>query len=74
MSGWNKRFGWYELTSTKAHWWARLRLHCMPMEFFASVLRERGLEVPKVERAWLAVRAPESQVYGAIALIRKLEG
>ena len=74
MSGYNVETGVFELTYTIAHYWLRrmdIPNQCdqdkESMEYIACILRWQELEVIKVDKAFLQVRATPEQLWKALS-------
>ena len=67
MSGWNKRTGKYDLTITKASWWARRGRysHIDTIEGFAKILIDAGI-VCQIHPRWIECDASESRIYDVL--------
>lgn len=77
MSGWNRRRQVFGLTCTKANYWLRrkdLGLKPWPdrewvgdMNFFVELFRKEGIEVVRVERAFIEVKALPGRVWEVLS-------
>jgi hypothetical protein len=64
MSGYNPKTGVFSLTHSKASTWAG---RSAPMDVYAQLLRDAGLEVLSVEPMYLTAKAKPSQIWEALS-------
>jgi hypothetical protein len=70
MSGYNPETGLYDLTATKAYYWSDVD---ESMDYYATQLRNKDLDVVKIGGAYLSVKATEEQVKSALISQKRAE-
>jgi hypothetical protein len=70
MSGYNSETGLYDLTFTKTCYWTGVD---ESMDYYATQLRNKDLEVVKISGSYLSVKATEEQVKSALISKRRAE-